>query len=140
VPAIAAANQAEQLHDSLKRDDDMLEARKKQFAAEAAEIELNVQPLERQNGVEAGFRGTIKALNYSKLHIYTQGGTSLYFGGHTRELGRIGLIGNIYHHTMENHTHTTHLDRFCLSRTMVLVITITAFDASLNTGHASLTQ
>ncbi|KAG8670097.1 hypothetical protein FPOAC2_09436 [Fusarium poae] len=69
VPAIAAANQAEQLHDSLKRDDDMLEARKKQFAAEAAEIELNVQPLERQNGVEAGFRDAVEGLGRLKREM-----------------------------------------------------------------------
>ncbi|KAM0500091.1 hypothetical protein ACHAP8_005231 [Fusarium lateritium] len=69
VPATAAANQAEQLRDSLKRDDDMLEARKKQVATEATEIGLDVQPLERQNGVEAGFRDAVEGLGRLKREM-----------------------------------------------------------------------
>ncbi|KAJ4125531.1 hypothetical protein NW768_009152 [Fusarium equiseti] len=69
VPATAAANQAEQLHDSLKRDDDMLEARKKQIAAEAAAIELDVRLLKRQDGVEAGFRNAVAGLGRLKREM-----------------------------------------------------------------------
>jgi kinetochor protein Mis14/NSL1 len=69
VPATAAANQAEQLRDSLKRDDDMLEARKKQIAAEAAAIELDVHLLERQDGVEAGFRTAVAGLGRLKREM-----------------------------------------------------------------------
>ncbi|KAF5018775.1 hypothetical protein F66182_9225 [Fusarium sp. NRRL 66182] len=66
VPATAAANQAEQLRDSLKRDDDLLEARKKQLVAEAADVDLNVQLLERQDGVETGFREAVEGLGRLK--------------------------------------------------------------------------
>ncbi|KAM0555929.1 hypothetical protein ACHAPJ_005908 [Fusarium lateritium] len=66
VPATAAENQAEQLRDSLKRDDDLLDARKKQVVAEAAEVELDVQPIERQEGVETGFRRAIEGLGKLK--------------------------------------------------------------------------
>lgn len=45
--ATVAANQAKQLCDSLKGDDD-LDACKKQAAMEAAKVELEVQPLERR--------------------------------------------------------------------------------------------
>ncbi|CAG7563123.1 unnamed protein product [Fusarium equiseti] len=69
VPATAAANQAEQLRDSLKRDDDMLEAREKQIAAEAAAIELDVHLLERQDGVEAGFRNAVAGLGRLKREM-----------------------------------------------------------------------
>ncbi|KAF5666761.1 kinetochore mis14 [Fusarium heterosporum] len=69
VPATVAANQAEQLRDSLKRDDDLLDVRKKQAAVEAAEIELDVQPLERQDGVETGFRKAIEALDRLKREM-----------------------------------------------------------------------
>ncbi|KAF5643994.1 kinetochore mis14 [Fusarium sp. NRRL 25303] len=66
VPATTAEAQAEQLRDSLKRDDDMLEARKQQIIAEAAEVDLNVQPLERQDGVEKGFRRAVEGLGRLK--------------------------------------------------------------------------
>ncbi|KAF5642676.1 hypothetical protein F52700_3103 [Fusarium sp. NRRL 52700] len=66
VPATTAEAQAEQLRDSLKRDDDMLEARKQQIIAEAAELDLNVQPLERQDGVEKGFRKAVEGLGRLK--------------------------------------------------------------------------
>ncbi|KAM0345419.1 hypothetical protein ACHAPU_006582 [Fusarium lateritium] len=69
VPTTVAANQAEQLRDSLKHDDDLLDARKKQAAVEAAEVELDVQPLERQNGVETGFRRAIEALDRLKREM-----------------------------------------------------------------------
>ncbi|KAI1068792.1 hypothetical protein LB507_006575 [Fusarium sp. FIESC RH6] len=69
VPTTAAANQAEQLRDSLKRDDDMLEARKKQIAAEAAAIEFDVHLLERQDGVEAGFRNAVAGLGRLKREM-----------------------------------------------------------------------
>ncbi|KAI1015999.1 hypothetical protein LB504_009025 [Fusarium proliferatum] len=66
VPATTAEAQAEQLRDGLKRDDDMLEARKQQIIAEAAEVDLNVQPLERQDGVEKGFRRAVEGLGRLK--------------------------------------------------------------------------
>ncbi|KAF4456527.1 Kinetochore protein mis14 [Fusarium austroafricanum] len=66
VPATTAETQAEQLRDSLKRDDDLLEARKQQIIAEAAEVELDVQPLERQEGVETGFRRAVEGLGRLK--------------------------------------------------------------------------
>ncbi|KAK2928777.1 Zn2-C6 fungal-type DNA-binding domain [Fusarium oxysporum f. sp. vasinfectum] len=66
VPATTAEAQAEQLRDSLKRDDDMLEARKQQIIAEAAEVDLDVQPLERQDGVEKGFRRAVEGLGRLK--------------------------------------------------------------------------
>ncbi|KAF4335745.1 hypothetical protein FBEOM_10391 [Fusarium beomiforme] len=66
VPATTAAAQAEQLRDSLKRDDDMLEARKQQVIAEAVEVDLDVQPLERQDTVEAGFRRAVEGLGRLK--------------------------------------------------------------------------
>ncbi|KIL89830.1 hypothetical protein FAVG1_06565 [Fusarium avenaceum] len=69
VPATVAANQAEQLRDSLKRDDDLLDARKKQAAVEAGEVELDVQPLERQDGVEAGFRRAVEGLGRLKREM-----------------------------------------------------------------------
>jgi kinetochor protein Mis14/NSL1 len=69
VPATVAANQAEQLRDSLKRDDDLLDARKKQAAVEAREVELDVQPLERQDGVEAGFRRAVEGLGRLKREM-----------------------------------------------------------------------
>ncbi|KAH7146359.1 hypothetical protein EDB81DRAFT_794979 [Dactylonectria macrodidyma] len=66
VPATAAATRAEQLSDSLKRDDDALEAHKIQAAAEAAKVELDIQVLERQEGVEAGFRKAVEGLGRLK--------------------------------------------------------------------------
>ncbi|KAF4999046.1 hypothetical protein FGRMN_2736 [Fusarium graminum] len=69
VPATVAANQAEQLRDSLKRDDDLLDARKKKAAVEAAEVELDVQPLERQEDVETSFRRAIEALDRLKREM-----------------------------------------------------------------------
>ncbi|KAF4981909.1 hypothetical protein FZEAL_2378 [Fusarium zealandicum] len=69
VPTTAATKQAEQLRDGLKRDDELLEARKKQAAAEAAEIDLNVQPLERQDGVEVGFRQAVEGLGRLKREM-----------------------------------------------------------------------
>ncbi|RSL39801.1 hypothetical protein CEP53_013806 [Fusarium sp. AF-6] len=69
VPATAAANQAEQLRDSLKRDDDMLEARKKQVAAEAADVDIDVKTLERQESVEAGFRKAVEGLGRLKREM-----------------------------------------------------------------------
>lgn len=69
MPATVAANQAEQLRDSLKRDDDLLDARKKQAAVEAGEVELDVQPLERQDGVEAGFRRAVEGLGRLKREM-----------------------------------------------------------------------
>ncbi|KAH6997246.1 hypothetical protein EDB80DRAFT_584833 [Ilyonectria destructans] len=66
VPATAAASRAEQLHDSLKRDDDMLEAHKAHAAGAAAEVDLDVKVLERQEGVEAGFRKAVEGLGRLK--------------------------------------------------------------------------
>ncbi|KAM5345683.1 hypothetical protein ACJ41O_011544 [Fusarium nematophilum] len=67
IPAAAAANQAEQLRDSLKRDDDLLEARERGLVAEAATaVDLPVQTLERQDGVEAGFRSAVEGLGRLK--------------------------------------------------------------------------
>lgn len=69
VPATAAANQAEQLRDSLKRDDEMLEARKKQVAVEAADVDIDVKTLERQESVEAGFRKAVEGLGRLKREM-----------------------------------------------------------------------
>ncbi|KAF7544647.1 hypothetical protein G7Z17_g9783 [Cylindrodendrum hubeiense] len=66
VPATAAASRAEQLSDSLKRDDEMLEAHKAQAAGAAAAVELDVNVLERQEGVEAGFRKAVEGLGRLK--------------------------------------------------------------------------
>ncbi|KAF4471858.1 hypothetical protein FALBO_1224 [Fusarium albosuccineum] len=69
VPATAAANQAEQMRDSLKRDDELLEARKKQLLADAAEVDLDIQTLERQESVEAGFRKAVEGLGRLKREM-----------------------------------------------------------------------
>ncbi|KAM0420663.1 hypothetical protein ACHAPT_011579 [Fusarium lateritium] len=69
VPAAAAANQAEQLRDGLARDDELLEARKRQAAAEAADVDIDVQTLERQESVEAGFRRAVEGLGRLKREM-----------------------------------------------------------------------
>ncbi|KAI5467999.1 hypothetical protein BGZ63DRAFT_372733 [Mariannaea sp. PMI_226] len=67
VPTAAATAQAGMLRDSLKRDDEMLEARREQVtSAAAAEVDLDITPLERQENVEAGFRNAIEGLGRLK--------------------------------------------------------------------------
>lgn len=64
VPSTAAANQAEQLRDSLKRDEDLIEARRKNLVSE--KVDLQVQKLERQDNVEAGYRNAVEGLGRLK--------------------------------------------------------------------------
>ncbi|KAF7562529.1 hypothetical protein G7046_g1610 [Stylonectria norvegica] len=67
VPAAAAALQAEQLKTGLARDDALLEERRTRVVdgAEAA-VALDVSPLERQQGVEEGFRRAVDGLGRLK--------------------------------------------------------------------------
>lgn len=69
VPAAAAAGQAERLRDSLRRDDELLEARKRQLAVEAAQVGMDVEALERQESVEAGFRRAVEGLGRLKREM-----------------------------------------------------------------------
>ncbi|KPM36270.1 hypothetical protein AK830_g10300 [Neonectria ditissima] len=66
VPATVAAAQAERLVDGLKRDDELLEARQAHAADAAACVQLRVGPLERQDGVEDGFRKAVEGLGRLK--------------------------------------------------------------------------
>ncbi|KAK7414996.1 hypothetical protein QQX98_006229 [Neonectria punicea] len=66
VPAAVAASRAERLVDGLRRDDELLEARRARAAEAAAAVQLNVRPLERQDGVEDGFRKAVEGLGRLK--------------------------------------------------------------------------
>lgn len=67
VPAKAAAEQAAHVGDAMKRDEEMVEVRKREVALEAGgEAGLQVDRLERQDGVEMGFRGAVEALGRLK--------------------------------------------------------------------------
>ncbi|KAK7419549.1 hypothetical protein QQZ08_010799 [Neonectria magnoliae] len=66
VPATVAASRAERLVDGLRRDDELLEARKARAAEAAAAVQLDVRPLERQEGVEDGFRKAVEGLGRLK--------------------------------------------------------------------------
>lgn len=68
VPAAAAAEQAEHLNAAVRRDEDALQSR---LAAEAPRATAESHgiawsPLERQEGVEARFRGAVEGLERVK--------------------------------------------------------------------------
>lgn len=65
VPGAAAAAQAEVLKSGLKRDDELLEARRT-LVTQGVEVELGVGELERQGGVEDGFRRAVDGLGRLK--------------------------------------------------------------------------
>lgn len=69
VPAAAAADHAARLRDAMQRDEDALQQRVAHVAAtaddEAARLG-GVAPLDRQDGVEAGFRAAVDALGRLK--------------------------------------------------------------------------
>ncbi|EFZ00012.1 kinetochore protein mis14 [Metarhizium robertsii ARSEF 23] len=68
VPGKAADEQAARVRDAIRRDEEMVEARRAAVAVEAGKEggSLRVDRLERQDGVEAGFRGAVEALGRLK--------------------------------------------------------------------------
>ncbi|KJZ77289.1 hypothetical protein HIM_03610 [Hirsutella minnesotensis 3608] len=64
VPAVAASSHAANVRDALARDDELLRDRINRAAA--APVRLSVPPLERQDGVEASYRGAVDALSRLK--------------------------------------------------------------------------
>ncbi|KFG79018.1 putative kinetochore protein mis14 [Metarhizium anisopliae] len=67
-PGKAADEQAARVRDAIRRDEEMVEARTAAVAVEAGKEggSLRVDRLERQDGVEAGFRGAVEALGRLK--------------------------------------------------------------------------
>lgn len=67
VPGKAAAEQAAHVRDAMTRDEEAVEVRKREVALRAeGEATLQVDRLERQDGVEVGFKGAIEALGRLK--------------------------------------------------------------------------
>jgi kinetochor protein Mis14/NSL1 len=68
VPGAAASEQAATVREGIRRDEEMFELRKTQVAAEAVGGvgRLQVDRLERQDGVEAGFKTAVEALGRLK--------------------------------------------------------------------------
>ncbi|KAK9441760.1 kinetochore protein mis14 [Metarhizium brunneum] len=68
VPGKAADEQAARVRDAIRRDEETVEARRAAVAVEAGKEggSLRVDRLERQDGVEAGFRGAVEALGRLK--------------------------------------------------------------------------
>ncbi|QLI67588.1 Kinetochore protein mis14 [Metarhizium brunneum] len=68
VPGKAADEQAARVRDAIRRDEETVEARRAAVAVESGKEggSLRVDRLERQDGVEAGFRGAVEALGRLK--------------------------------------------------------------------------
>ncbi|KAG8405796.1 hypothetical protein J3458_021728 [Metarhizium acridum] len=68
VPGKAADEQAARVRDAIRHDEEMVEARRAAVIVDAGKEggRLRVDRLERQDGVEAGFRGAVEALGRLK--------------------------------------------------------------------------
>lgn len=70
VPALAATRREHAMNDALKRDDDDLRKRLQEVKGEAqAEKGLPVDELERQEGMEEGWRGAVEGLGRLKREM-----------------------------------------------------------------------
>lgn len=67
VPAAAAAEQAARVRDAIRRDEEAVEGTEKAVVDKASEeAGLRVDTLERQDGVERGFREAVEVLGRLK--------------------------------------------------------------------------